>query len=373
VSTRLNKLFVVLPQSQSVFWGKQQITNRHSKVSRIELLESQDGTRSAVMRGMPFRLGFDQLTTLTVGADSILGLWKRHMEMDVTLGFRVLPKRAIIPEEVFSSLIRGSHILSQSRRLLMRGVSEDQFHSTRPYQYPDSIRRIDPIKSAKFGTLMTREYDAFHSHQLILALDASRVMLGNIGSSRKFDYAISASLSLAEMALRSGDRVGALVFHEHVEWMARSTNTLAAFSPLYEGKSHIQPRDCGAAYKALPSFIQAVERKRSVVIIFTDTTQPGVAQNLLPQLEKLSRTHLVLLLSLLDEQFDLQSFLRSSTDLESEADLGHLLYKYWVHEQQRLFNEQVARRGMSSLTLPQKYFLSGAQKAYGLLRTSLAN
>lgn len=98
-------------------------------------------------------------------------------------------------------------------RFLGRGT---EFERLREYQTDDDYRRINWKDTARIGRPVSVEYQTERSQNVILMLDAGRLMAAPIGPLAKIDYAINAALMLAYVASRMGDNVGLLAFADRI-------------------------------------------------------------------------------------------------------------------------------------------------------------
>src|SRR4029077_15517649 len=85
----------------------------------------------------------------------------------------------------------------------------------REYAAGDPFRAVDWKATARRGRLMVVQHEVERSQQVIVALDAGRLMHARIGPQRKFDYALTAGLSVARIAQIAGDGVGLIAFAAH--------------------------------------------------------------------------------------------------------------------------------------------------------------
>jgi len=66
--------------------------------------------------------------------------------------------------------------------------------------------------SARRGKLVTRLYEIERSQSIWILLDSGRLMRTRVAGLSKLDYAVNAALTLAQVALYSGDRVGLVAY-----------------------------------------------------------------------------------------------------------------------------------------------------------------
>jgi len=106
-----------------------------------------------------------------------------------------------------ASVLAGSH----ASRLRGRGLNFDEL---RRYQPGDDLRHLDCKASLRSGTPIVRTYTEERDRPALMVIDQRMSMF--FGSQRSFKSALAAQLAAlaAWMALKGGDRVGALVFND---------------------------------------------------------------------------------------------------------------------------------------------------------------
>jgi uncharacterized protein (DUF58 family) len=104
-------------------------------------------------------------------------------------------------------VLAGSH----ASRLRGRGLNFDEL---RRYQPGDDLRHLDCKASLRCGTPIVRTFTEERDRPTLLVIDQRMSMF--FGSQRSFKSAIAAQLAAlaAWMALKAGDRVGALLFND---------------------------------------------------------------------------------------------------------------------------------------------------------------
>lgn len=338
---------------------------------------------------MPFnaevvRLGYHRFEHWPAVAVARGGLVQRILDLPLEpVELRVAPERASLSEQAFQELIQSQRILSQGARLQTRTRSQDQFHSLRPYQYPDPLRHIDQKKTARYGSPITRTFDTLRSHHLIIALDTGRAASGSIRGSQKIDYYLSAALALAENALKTRDEVSFFAFSRQSHSLIRRARSLASFQRLFRSEDVFEPRDEESDFGLLARQIPQMAGSRSIVVILTDSSKPSVQDSLLAALAPVCKKHLAVVASLNDRSLDLETrvlgfpleaasaapLLRDS-GAEFTTAYADLLYSYWLHEKQLLFRERLTRLGGASLAIDDAQWITTVEKLYELLRNS---
>lgn len=166
------------------------------------------------------------------------------------------------------------------------------FESLREYVRGDDPRAIDWKATARHGKAMVRQYELERSQNIVLAIDAGRLMLERIGDRSRLDHALSAALALADVAAVHGDRVGLLVFADRVQQFLTPTRT--TLSRLAGALALVRARVAEPNYPAAFAFLRRQLGRRSLVVTFTDVVDATASAALVGQIARSARRHLML-------------------------------------------------------------------------------
>ncbi len=112
-------------------------------------------------------------------------------------------------------MIRSRQIDLEKRYVRSRGRGRE-FESLREYREGDEFRDICWRATARRGKLISRLYQIERSQTIWIVLDSGRLMRTRVSGLSKLDYAVNAALSLGQVALGSGDRIGLLAYGRRV-------------------------------------------------------------------------------------------------------------------------------------------------------------
>ncbi len=226
-----------------------------------------------------------------------IGLLRRRYRVPAAQDVRVLPDLSAV--ERYGTLARRSTMLDAGlRRMRGRGIGSE-FESLREYQSGDAFRTVDWKATARRGRMMVAQYEVERSQQVVVALDCGRLMTPRIasrapGSQRKFDYALTAALSVASIAEAASDRVGMLAFAAEPLLRIAPRRGAAHVRALARASYDLQPRFEEPDYEAAFAELRARLHKRSLVVLFTDIFDPVTSQAVLTALGGLVPRHLVM-------------------------------------------------------------------------------
>lgn len=186
-------------------------------------------------------------------------------------------------------------------RVLRRRGEGTSFSGLREYAVGDDPRLIDWKASARREALITREFSIEQGQTVMIVIDCGRLMTQMAGDLPRFEYALSSALVLADIARDSGDHVGLLAFDDEVRaWVApeRGRTALAALrQALIPLRATMAEPDYATAFRTL----DARQRKRSLIVFYTDVIDPRASAALIAHTTRSARHHLPVVVALRNE------------------------------------------------------------------------
>jgi len=205
--------------------------------------------------------------------------------------------------------VRRHRLLGLRHRLRDAGIRSvrqrgegGSFESLRDYVRGDDPRTLDWKASARRASLTVRRYEAERRQNVLLAIDAGRLMTQRIDGRARIDHALSAALLLADVAASHGDRVGLLVFADRVEQYL--TPSQVSLSRLADALGSVQARMVEPNYPAAFTYLAKQLRRRSLLVIFTDVIDAEASGALVSHLVRSARRHLPLAVALRNPELE---------------------------------------------------------------------
>jgi uncharacterized protein (DUF58 family) len=239
---------------------------------------------------------------------SPLGLFLQQHAVPAACDVRVYPNVKAVAR--YDLLARRGRLLEAGIRASRHRGRGTEFESLRTYLPDDDSRHINWKATARRRQLITSQFEAERRQNLLLVLDAGRMMAGRIALAdaaepasaemTKLDYAINAALMCAYVAATMGDRVGLLAFAEEVTAYLPPRPGRGQVFRILEQLYRLEPRLVEPDYDAALHYLALHERRRSLVILFTDLVDPDSSERLLGHVGALHPHHLVLCCTLAD-------------------------------------------------------------------------
>lgn len=247
---------------------------------RGELLLEYDAT--------PRERGHVAFGDVHLRAPGPLGLASRLWRAPAAAEARVYP-------DLRSLALSAAARATEAARHRSRGPREGrEFESLRPYLPDDDVRAIDWKATARRGAPVVRQWQPERNQVVWLLLDCGRLLSARLPDGRtKLDRAVDAALSVARAAAERGDRVGAILYGAEVERVVPPGIGRGQLGPLAEALHAARPSTDESDPRAALDALEARQRRRALVILFTDLADPDTSGHLIARAALLRRRHLV--------------------------------------------------------------------------------
>jgi len=259
-------------------------------------------TQRITYRTVPQSRGDYQFGDIHIRGRSALALTWWQQRIPAQQQVRVYPD--LLQVHRYELLARNIHLQQAGFRLMRRRGEGTEFESLRDYVPDDDFQDIDWKASARRNKPITREYEIERSQNVMLMIDAGRMMCGQIDGMSKLDYAINAALMLAYVASRQDDAVGMMVFAGAVSSFIPPCKGSAQIGRLVEELYAVQPTMTEPDYGAALTMLQRRSRKRALVVIFTDIIDKQASRALLAYSGALYPHHLPLVVTIRDPHLE---------------------------------------------------------------------
>jgi len=200
-------------------------------------------------------------------------------------------------------LLAAQHRLrTAGQRVIRRRGAGTSFANLRDYVTGDDPRHIDWKATARRHRLISREFTVEQGQTIMIAIDCGRMMTQLAGDRPRFEYALASALTLADIGLSTGDRVGLIAFDSLVRSYiapARSPGTLGAIRDALTGVTATMTEpDYAAAFRTLTER----NRRRSLIVLFTDVIDVRSSRAVIALTARSAERHLPLVVALRNEQ-----------------------------------------------------------------------
>jgi len=258
-------------------------------------LEVRVGPRSeatATYRICPAQRGDAILGDCYLRYQSVLHIAERWVRASVGQTVRIYPNLEEAKRHSIY-LLRSRQIAMEKRHSRVRGIGRE-FESLREYQQGDEYRDICWTAAARRGKLVTRVYQIERSQTVWIVIDSGRLMRARVRGLSKLDYAVNAALSLAQVALYSGDRVGLVAYGRAIRQQLPAAKGSAHLRQLIERLALVHEETSEADHLHMAGRLLTDQKRRSLIVWLTDLAETAMMPEVIEAASMMMPRHLVL-------------------------------------------------------------------------------
>src|SRR5450432_1711900 len=300
----------------------------------------------------PLRRGDFSFGNLNLRWDGPLRFYVRQAVISAQEPVKVYPDLHEIRK--YDLLVRRDQLAEMGlRNIRLRGEGT-AFESLRDYTPDDPYRSINWKATARRARPISTDYEPERSQRVVVLLDVGRMMRspirvddpsGEAWNMAKVDFVINSVLLFSYVATIKGDQVGLLVFADRVQQFIAPAGGRGHFQKLLNAMYALQSQPVEADYRGALNFLLAHNKKRSLVVLFTDLSGARASESLLANMPRLAPHHVPLLVTIRDPALD-QEAEQSIVDSSS-------VYRRAVAEQlideRRLLLDTLRHRGVLTI------------------------
>ncbi len=307
---------------------------------------SSRGEGEAVFRATPRKRGRYVVGPVFLRLPSPLGFLWRDLRYESSSEVKVFPGVGSVRK--YDLLCRRLHTREpglHSVRVRGQGM---EFSRLREHHPDDDLRIIDWKATARRGRFISREYQVERCQNVVLMIDAGRMLTEEVDGIVKIEYVLNAAILLARVAASYDDRVGALVFSDRMERMSALHKGHAAVSAMAEALYDVQPKLVEADYEMAFAEVGTRFRKRALLVLFTNLVDQGTSDLVSGYLKAAARRHVPLCVAVGDRETRDAAWALPRTEDEAyrKAAAAHLLF----HRARTL--QELQRRGVHVIDAP---------------------
>lgn len=311
--------------------------------------------RRLITKLRPTRRGERHTGRVTIRSFGPIGLAARQRQLDVPGTLQVLPafgSRRFLPEKL-SRLrqIDGAVLVRQ------RGQGSE-FDSLRTYVLGDDVRAIDWRATARSRDLVVRTWRPERDRHIVLAIDTGRSAAARLGDEPRLDAALDASLLLAAIAARAGDRVALVAADVAVRARLGLAGGREVLPRLVAALAPLEPALVETDPQLVAAEVLRQVSKRSLVVLFS-SLDTAADTGLLPAARSLVARHEVVVASPADPTLASLAAARSdATDVYTAAAVELAMSR------RAAVVEQLTKLGAHVVDAPADTFASKVADAY---------
>lgn len=294
----------------------------------------------------PLRRGDYQFGDLHLRWFGPLKLVRRQGRVKASEPVKVYPN--LLDVRMYDLLLRKNRLQELGLRTTRMFGEGTEFERLREYLPDDEFRRINWKATARRNRPVTVQYQTERSQTVIAVLDTGRMMQAPVANIAKLDYAVNAVLFLSYVATGKGDRVGVMTFAEDVGHYLAPRQGRGQFYRTLEVLYAVDAQQVEPNYRKALTYLAVKQRRRALVVIFTDLTGGLSMDTLVAQVSLLARSSLPLVVTISDPDVYAAAHQRPRDSLAvyQRAAAAQIL------DERRVVLETLQKRGVLTLDVP---------------------
>lgn len=303
-------------------------------------------TWQTVYHVRPLRRGDYAFGDFTLRWQGPLGLVVRQGKVDAAAPVKVYPN--LLDVRRYDLLLRNNRLQELGLRHTRQFGEGTEYERLREYLPDDDFRRINWKATARRHRPITVEYQTERSQNIIAVVDVGRMMQSPVEQMAKLDYVLNAVLLLGYVATGVGDKVGLLTFADTIQNYLNPRQGRGQFYRMLEMLYGVEPQPVEPNYEQALSYLMLKQRKRALVLLFTDVSGGFALQSLQAHVSLLARKSLPLVVTISDPDVVAMSRTRphNSQMVYQQAAAIRLL------DERQLALDSLRRQGVQTLDVP---------------------
>ncbi len=259
------------------------------------------GTYRGVFDAFPVRRGTANITRSWLRWTGPLGLGARQIVRDEGQQLRIWPDLSPVRSPELQTFLRDAQFGLIARRIRGEGT---QFEALSEYEAGMDRRRIDWKASARHTKLYARENESERNNQIVFAFDCGQAMCEPVDGLPRIDRAVSAALTSAYVALKGGDKVALYGFAQKPDVVTPFVNDARSFHRLQAAAAGLDYHSAEPNFTLALASLTARLKRRSMIVLFSDFTDPTAAELMVESIGRLVEKHLVLFVTISDSELE---------------------------------------------------------------------
>ncbi len=261
------------------------------------MIKKESGSKISYETKAPTR-GLYSVEKIYIRYRSMAGLWEKQISFSIKNSVKVIPDMT----ETKQFLENAQKFLNYDGVMVRKhksGVGE--FAKIRSYVVGDDPRKINWRQTAKLQEVMTNEYEPEHGKYITVLIDCGRMMGAELKHGNRLEKSIEAALTVTAAALQKGDYVAVLAFSKKVKVFIPPAKGLVHLQTILHAIYNLEVEAAESNYGEVLHYLQLVQKKRSLILLFSDIQTFLYEENALVYLKRLRQRHMFLMIGVEDE------------------------------------------------------------------------
>ncbi len=288
---------------------------------------------------------------------SILGLWEKQITFSQSEEIKVIPNLSETKRYLENA---QQYLLHEGMKIRKMRSGPGEFAKVRHYAVGDDPRKINWRQSAKLQEVMTNEFEPEHGKYITILIDCGRMMGVELEDGNRLEKSVEAALTVAAAALDNGDYVSVIAFSKDIQAVVPAGKGLEHLQTILQTIYAVQVNPQESNYALAIQYAQSMQKKRSMLLLFSDVQTFIHEDYHLHYMQKLRRKHLFFVIGIQDSL--LQKKLEISPSSVSEAMEKSLAQKQYLQQKETMLKWQ--KHGLPMLEAPAEQLAATAVSQY---------
>ncbi len=253
-----------------------------------------------------------------------LGLiWRQTIE-ELSLDIPVVPNTRLVKDKAIEIFSRDSTFGQKIQQERGEGT---EFEALTEFVPGMDKRAIDWKQTARHRILLAKEFRTERNHNIVFTIDSGHLMCEPIRGMTKLDWSLNASLLMAYVSLKIGDRIGYFAFDHKPYFYSQPIAGANSFPHLQRLTHSIDYSHNETNFTLGLSQLAQSLKRRTLIVVFTDFVDTTNAELMIENMGRLLRRHIIIFVAFRDEALEeiLQKSPRQTDDVSRAVIAENLM------------------------------------------------
>ncbi|WP_077065021.1 DUF58 domain-containing protein [Gracilibacillus massiliensis] len=261
------------------------------------------------------------------------GLWERQITFYLPNQVKVIPNLSEAKRYLASA---QNYLLHEGIKIRKMRSGVGEFSKVRSYVVGDDPRKINWRQSAKLQDMMTNEYEPEHGKYVTILIDCGRMMGVELEEGNRLEKSVEAAITLATAALHNGDHVSVIAFSKDIKAVVPAGRGLEHLNTILQTIYSVEVDAQESNYALALQHAQSIQRKRSMILLFSDVQTFANEDYHLFYMKKLRKKHLFVMVGIEDQLLH--------DKIKSKPTSALITMEKSIAQKQYLYQKQVMRK-----------------------------
>ncbi|MEH7307056.1 DUF58 domain-containing protein [Neobacillus drentensis] len=228
----------------------------------------------------------------------LLGLWEKQVSVELRDDVKVIPDLTETKQYLENA---QKYLVYEGFKIRRQRSGVGEFSKIRNYVVGDDPRKINWRQTAKLHEVMTNEYEPEHGKYITILIDCGRMMGAELAEGNRLEKALEAALTVTAAALQKGDYVSVLAFSKDIKVFVPTAKGMAHLQTILQAIYSLKVDAAESNYAAVLQYLEIVQKKRSLLLLFSDVRTFLHEESALILLKRLRQRHLFLMIGIEDQ------------------------------------------------------------------------